>query len=242
VQRQKEVSRLFGVPASDFVVIPDGINVKDVLGLTPAVAQLFHEENLPDVDIVALTPTRIVRRKNLEAGMEIVAAMKKLGKSVRWMITGAPDPHNADAVEYYRKLTSLRSRLKIRKEVMFLSERLDSRVSDEDLRALFGVCNMLIFPSLREGFGLPVLEGGLSGLVMVLSDIPAFREIAGKDAVYIKKGESVAKTARRAISALGRSPRLVFRKKTIRGYCWSSVFTQKIVPAVTKPNSCWKKG
>jgi glycosyltransferase involved in cell wall biosynthesis len=52
------------------------------------------------------------------------------------------------------------------------------RVDDAGLAWLYEQCRLFVFPSLDEGFGLPVAEAALSGSPMVLSDIPAFRELA----------------------------------------------------------------
>jgi glycosyltransferase involved in cell wall biosynthesis len=51
-------------------------------------------------------------------------------------------------------------------------------VSDGALRWLYEQCRLFVFPSLDEGFGLPVVEAAICGAPMVLSDIPAFRELA----------------------------------------------------------------
>jgi alpha-1,3-rhamnosyl/mannosyltransferase len=56
------------------------------------------------------------------------------------------------------------------------------RVSDEDLRALYRCAAVFAFPSLGEGFGLPVLEAMVAGTPVVASDIPVLREVGG-DAV-----------------------------------------------------------
>jgi hypothetical protein len=87
-QRQSEMHRLFRIPVARMPVIPDGISVPKYLCLTKKATRLFYEERLSTVDIVAITPARILRRKNLGVGMEVVAALKKRGKSVRWLITG----------------------------------------------------------------------------------------------------------------------------------------------------------
>ncbi|MFO7870276.1 MAG: glycosyltransferase family 4 protein [Kiritimatiellia bacterium] len=227
---RKEITSLFGISSSGVTVVPDGIDVPRLLGLTEPVRELFFREKLYETDVTALTPTRIVRRKNLEAGIDITAAIKKQGRRVRWIITGAPDPHNRDANEYFDRLLARRRQKRVQKEVIFLCERFAGRVSDEDLRGLFSLSDMLIFPSLREGFGIPVLEGGLAGQVLVLNDVPALREIAGRRAVYIREGVSAAETARKAIRAFDRSPRLRFRREIISGYSWHSVFRKRILP------------
>ena len=238
-QRQRELARLFGMTASDLPVISDGISVPRMLGLTDRVTRLFYKESLHNTQIVALTPTRIVPRKNLEAGMELIAAFKKLGKSVRWLITGAPDPHNPNSVLYFKKLLKIRRALGVEREVIFLSRRFKGRVQNKDLRGLFAVADMMILPSRHEGFGIPALEGGLAGMLMVLSDIPSLKEIAGHGAVYMRAHERPIRVARRALSAFKASPRLVFRKKMIAEYSWHAVFSQQILPAIEDPGSLW---
>jgi len=52
------------------------------------------------------------------------------------------------------------------------------------LRALYRDAGAFVFPSLAEGFGLPVLEALASGLPVAASDLPAVREIAGGHATW----------------------------------------------------------
>ncbi len=240
-QRQSEMNKLFRIPVSRIPVIPDGISIPKYLCLPKKATQLFYEERLSAVDLVAITPARILRRKNLGVGMEVVAALKKRGKSVRWLITGAPDAHNPESMKYYRMLVSLRRKLKVQKEVIFLSERFSDSISHEDLCALYRLSDLLLFPSDREGFGLPVLEAGLAGLVVVISDIPALREIAKRDAVYIHLGDSASAVAKNIIAAMNKRPELLFRKKVVKTYAWEVVFEDRILPAVLTPGKVWGK-
>jgi glycosyltransferase involved in cell wall biosynthesis len=52
-------------------------------------------------------------------------------------------------------------------------------VTDEQLNYLYKNALLFIYPSLYEGFGLPILESFKAGCPILLSDIPCFREIAG---------------------------------------------------------------
>lgn len=55
-------------------------------------------------------------------------------------------------------------------------------LSETDLHAVMSGCGVFIFPSLYEGFGLPVLEAMACGLPVLTSDLPPIREFA-KEAV-----------------------------------------------------------
>ena len=55
-----------------------------------------------------------------------------------------------------------------------------SNASDEELEWCFQHATVYLFPSLHEGFGLPILEAALRKIPMVLSDIPVFREVGGR--------------------------------------------------------------
>lgn len=60
--------------------------------------------------------------------------------------------------------------------------RFMGRVSDYELAVLYHQSELFVYPSLYEGFGLPVLEAFAHGVPVVSSDIPAIREVAGNAA------------------------------------------------------------
>lgn len=53
--------------------------------------------------------------------------------------------------------------------------------NDELLNVLYKKCSLFLFPSIHEGFGLPLLEAMLEQKVCIASDIPVFREILDLD-------------------------------------------------------------
>lgn len=77
-------------------------------------------------------------------------------------------------------------------------------VPDEDLPALFACCEAFVFPSLAEGFGLPVLEAMLLGAPVVCSNTTSIPEVAGDAAVYFDPASVDAMTA--AILGVLRTP------------------------------------
>lgn len=60
-----------------------------------------------------------------------------------------------------------------------------SGISDEQIVAEYEMCDMVSFPSLFEGFGMPIVEGQRVGRAVVTSDIEPMRSVAGGAAVYV---------------------------------------------------------
>lgn len=75
--------------------------------------------------------------------------------------------------------------LGIKSRVVFLG-----RVDDSDLPALYRGANALVFPSLYEGFGLPVAEAMACGTPVITSNVTSMPEVAG-DAALLVDPESI---------------------------------------------------
>lgn len=67
-----------------------------------------------------------------------------------------------------------------------------SGLTDAQVSALLAGAQALLFPSLAEGFGLPLLEAAALGTPLIVSDLPVFRELAGDSAVYLDPGDVYA--------------------------------------------------
>ena len=80
-------------------------------------------------------------------------------------------------------------------------------VSNESLRALYSAAQALIFPSLQEGFGWPVLEAHACGCPVFTSDRAPMTEVGGEAAFYIHPEdiEASAETIVRHLPQLGES-------------------------------------
>ena len=59
------------------------------------------------------------------------------------------------------------------------------RLSRDDLRLLYSYTDLFVFPSLYEGFGMPVLEAMGCGAPVVTSQTTALGEVAGDAAVLV---------------------------------------------------------
>jgi glycosyltransferase involved in cell wall biosynthesis len=60
------------------------------------------------------------------------------------------------------------------------------KVTEEELAVLYGEAEVFVYPSLYEGFGLPILESFYHGTPVVTSNVPAIVEVAGNAAEFIE--------------------------------------------------------
>jgi len=65
-------------------------------------------------------------------------------------------------------------------------------VSDDDLACLYSACEAFVFPSIAEGFGLPVLEAMKCGAPTICSDSSSLPEVAGDAAILVDPKDEVA--------------------------------------------------
>ncbi len=109
------------------------------------------------------------------------------------------------AFEEILRQTSLRPQLVVAGKVGWLTDKLFTQVGeseaadrlvftgylgDEDLRALYSSCSAFVYPSLYEGFGLPVLEAMACGAPVITSEIPSLMETAGPAARLVPPSDA----------------------------------------------------
>ncbi|QKJ20241.1 glycosyltransferase family 4 protein [Microbacterium hominis] len=75
-------------------------------------------------------------------------------------------------------------------------------VSDGELVRLYKNASLFVFPSLDEGFGLPLVEAMNAGCVIAASDIPAFRELTDEATFFDPNDEeSIARGVQAALAS-----------------------------------------
>jgi len=102
-------------------------------------------------------------------------------------------------------------------DIMFLDF-----VQQEHLNALYSAADLFVFPSLNEGFGLPVIEALASGTPVITSNVTALPEVAGGCALTVDPADAntLAEAMRRLLSD-GELRRTLVEK----GLVWAQEFT-----------------
>jgi glycosyltransferase involved in cell wall biosynthesis len=97
----------------------------------------------------------------------------QLSEGTRLVIVGIPGPETHTILRFIADA-------KIADRVTLVNG-----LSEDELQWCYRNCELLLAPSLMEGFGLPVAEALLAGCRVICSDIPAFRELGGERCMYV---------------------------------------------------------
>jgi glycosyltransferase involved in cell wall biosynthesis len=135
---------------------------------------------------VLLTVSAKRPHKNL---MRLVGALARLPPERRPLLVmpGYPTPHEDE--------------LRARAEQLGVDARLLGFVSDEQLEDLYRAADAFVFPSLHEGFGMPVLEAMARGVPVATSGRTSLGEVAGEAAVLFdpESEDAIAAAIRRLL-------------------------------------------
>lgn len=115
-------------------------------------------------------------RKNVPFFLEAFAALpKETRESMNILLTG-----NRRKNKPYPQILDCIARKRLEKNVHIVPN-----IPQNDLITLYSMARCLVFPSLYEGFGLPVLEAMQCGCPVITSNASSLPEVAGDAAVYI---------------------------------------------------------
>jgi glycosyltransferase involved in cell wall biosynthesis len=190
-----DLSRRWGIPRARIDVVPLGSSFVRSASLQSEnrdsrvrFGELCSGETL-------LSPYNLEPRKNLGALLKAVAALRHRHPGLRLLLFGRAAVDPAREQQFDRMVTELGLR-----DAVHLLGPLD----DADLAWLYGHTTAFVFPSLYEGFGLPVLEAMASGACVVARNASAMAEIVGEAGALAETADPDALAA--AISTLLDAP------------------------------------
>lgn len=168
-QTKNDIVEFLEIPERKIEVIYQSCN--------PLFYQQFSEEekattrkkyNLPGRFLLSVGT--VERRKNL---LNILKAMVKCKIDIPLVVAGRRTSYTLEVEDFILKNEG-------KLNVFFLSG-----ASDKELATLYQSAEMLVYPSMFEGFGLPVIEAQASGCPVVTSRSGSMPEAGGDGAVYV---------------------------------------------------------
>lgn len=174
-----EIAQVLGIERERFTVIPHGAGREPAARATDA-AILRRSLKLTDGQRVVACVGAKRPHKNQAL---LLRALPYLDEEVVLVLVGHGEA-------YERDLRALAQQLGLGERVRFADY-----LPDSDLEGLYSLADCLAFPTLGEGFGLPVVEAMRRGLPVACSDLPVLREVAGEAAVYFPPDDPAAAAA-----------------------------------------------
>jgi glycosyltransferase involved in cell wall biosynthesis len=137
-------------------------------------------------------------------------------------------------VNYFNKLGALRSELNLAGAAHFLAEQTENYLPDSVIADFYRLADALLLPSREEGFGIPILEAGLTGIPVFCADIPPLHELGGKDVRYFSPDDKPSDIAMLLSQSLLQDPKFRLRVRVRNDYSWERVYKEHIAPLLTR--------
>lgn len=152
----------------------------------PATGNIFKQNSLKNnqpIDSPFFLHVGVLeKRKNLGMLIEAFAELIEQNdfKEFKLVLAGQKGPR--ETLDDFDYLQSLVHKLNLKEKVIF-----PGYISEEELTVYFQQAIAYVFPSLNEGFGLPVLEAFSHGLPVIISRQGALMEVADEAALVLEE-------------------------------------------------------
>lgn len=206
---KRDAMDFYGIDEAKIHVIYEGVNSRFRPATVQAMTRVRQAYNLPAQFILSLGT--IEPRKNLTSLLEAYRALRDRGSKLGLVIVGQKGWLYED---FFRRLRELG----LENEVLFTGF-----VPDADLPAICSAAELFVFPSLYEGFGLPVLEAMACGAPVITSKASSLPEVAGDAALLVDPASVRELTAAMAGVLQNEELRLSLQAKGPRqaaGFSW----------------------
>lgn len=169
---KKEMVELWRIPPEKIHVVPCAYSERMTrVEASDHLARLLEKYDLSDPFILFVGNTN--PRKNLEQTIRAFDLFKERTNLPHQLVIAGEHGWKFDREKTMKKIGHQDS-------VRFLGF-----VPDEDMPALYSAASLFLFPTLYEGFGIPVLEAQACGVPVVTSNGSSLPEVAGDGAEYV---------------------------------------------------------
>jgi len=170
---KNEIIKYYATPSEKIEVICNSIGENFLQNYTgEKLKEIRKKYNLPEKYLLYVGTLQ--PRKNIPFLIRAFAKTKEKMPKHKLVLVGSKTAHNYDTA-----IDAEITRLNLQNDIIF-----PGYVEVSELLAIYKLADIFIFPSLYEGFGIPILEAMSAGIPVVASDIPVFREVAQEVAEY----------------------------------------------------------
>ncbi len=230
--RRQELAELIHIPADSIRVIPNGVDLNSFYKFEKQTIQLVEQFDLKNADPLFLLPVRLTPRKNIEFALHILAELRRQYPNAVLLVTGPEGPHNPNNITYKENLFKLRDVLNLQGSAHFLAESTSEFLPDTVIADFYRLADALLFPSLEEGFGIPIIEAAFSHIPVFCADIPVLRELGGGDISYFSPDESPDNVAKQITKRLEAETTSRWSRRAKHAYTWEQIHALHIAPLI----------
>lgn len=168
-QTKNDIVKYFKIPESKIQVIYQscGQGFNQSLSETKA-SSLRKKYKLPNRFV--LTVGTIERRKN---ALNVLKALYYYNLDIDYVLVGRETSY-LDEIVAWAKEHKIENRLHVRHDI-----------SNEDMPAIYKMSAVFVYPSIYEGFGIPIIEAFNAGVPVITGDKGATAEVGGKAAIQV---------------------------------------------------------
>lgn len=167
-ETKRDIEKFYFIPSEKIKVIYQSCDESYYSAPSEqAEQQVIEKHNLP-ADFLLYVGT-IEERKNL---LTLIKALKQV-KDIPLVIVGKKKKYFDTVMEYVQK-NNLQNRVLVLENV-----------SSDDLPVLYRLAKVFVYPSIFEGFGIPIVEALVSKTPVITTKGGCFPEAGGPDSIYI---------------------------------------------------------
>ena len=205
---KKEIEKYYHIPAEKIAAIHNGVDFElfNQTISTEKLEEVKKKYNLPENFILYVGTLQ--PRKNIPV---VIEALKDL--DIKLVLAGNRKAHNFD-----KRIDETVEKNNLEDRAIF-----PGWIEEEDKPVLYKLARCFVFPSLYEGFGIPIIEAMAAGTPVISSDIPCLTEVGGEGALFTdpKKPEEFAKKIQEILSDENLRDSLIKKGAEIaKSYTW----------------------
>lgn len=181
---RRDLQKFYNCPENKLVMIPHGFSAPEKIDDEKIMKEsvIFQYFGIDKTSPYILFVGRLESKKNLPKLVEAFAEFEKKNPEYRLILAGKRG-------KGFDKIVKAVNKLSLAHKVI-----MPGYITEEEKAALYMHCKFFVFPSLYEGFGLPLLEAFYFGKAVLCSNGSSLPEVGG-EAVHYVNPESVKEIA-----------------------------------------------